>query len=949
MGMVRRVKSSPTIAEAARRVLVIVMTCAVAIVLAPIARAGEPLPPHDRAVDVTLENGLRIVMVPHETPPGRAVMRLIVHTGSLQERDEERGVAHFIQHMAFHGSRQFPAGSARRVFQALGMELDRHENAYTAFDHTAYTLNLPGVSEPVLSKGLAFLSDVLDGLTFPEPAIETERGVLLEELRQYDSPEQRVFRKVLPQLAPGSNLGDRFPAGDARAVESISRRMCADFYARWYTPGNATLLIVGDVQFESLRPIIEAQFAAIKNHPAPPSAGADVRPFDRHHAVVVTDPELVRGVVASVAVAPLAAPARTVSAFRDQLVDQLARQLIERRLDARAFNGDGAYAGSGVYIGNAYGALWIAQIVLAGPSERMPGMLVDLITELQRARRYGFTDAELQLARDTLLAEARSLAESETTLPAVTLAGLLTESIAADAPLISGAQNLALLQALLPAIPADRVSERFTQVFAPERTATLVEVGAGVDVPSEASVLAEAQRIAERPVREPKAPVVLDALMPSAPARADLDSVNLDAATGVLTMRFANGVLAHHRLMDERASSVTLRLTIAGGELEEDATTRGFTRAGAVVFDRPATQTLTGLTIRDFMSSRGLSIRSKVALDAITIEIDAPPDQIDAAFQLLHLAIIDPVIEAAALDDWRQRETARAIRRSMQPGGLVETALVSTIYPENEVRVRPLTPDLISDITVEEAQPWLRALLARAPLELSIVGDVARSDAADLASRYIGSLPARPMIDQKTLADRRVVQRAAPPYQRTIHTTTQSDQAVVAVGFIGPDADDAQDTRALDVAERVLRPHLIRKLRDELGLVGSVSTTNRPAQALPGFGLFLVIAPTSAEQSSLVADLIDREFEQLALGGPGLSDVALAQAQLATAAKEDLLDDEHWSRQLADLHYRGRSLGELTDAPTAHQSIDPSDIRQTLARRLAPDNRIRLIILPEQD
>lgn len=922
---------------------------AIALMCATTARAGDPLPSREGILDTTLDNGLRVIVVPHDNPPGRTVLRLIVDAGSLDELDNERGVAHVIQHMAFHGSDQFPAGSARRVFQSLGMELDRHENAYTTFDHTVYTLNLPGVSESVLDKGLTFLSDVLDGLTFPDPAMETERSVILDEMRQYDSPERRVFQRILPALAPGSLVSERFPTGDTESIDAMMREQCVAFYSRLYTPDNSTLLVVGDVEIDAVRTLIVEHFAPIKPRKSAQRPESGVRPFTEQHALVVTDPELVRGVVAAIAVGPPTEPARHGSQFRDQLVDQLVRQLITRRLEARSFNGEASYAGNGMYVGNAYGAMWIGQIVLIGPSSRSPGMLADLISEIERARQYGFTDAEVQLARETLLAEARSIAEGEANLPATSIAGLLTEPIVADAPLISSGQNFALLEKLLPTITAANVTDRFIEMFAPERTAILVELGDGVPVPTETAVMKDVRRIAAQPVAPPQSPVALQALLETPPGRASLDSADLDAASGVLTMHFENGVVAHHRLMNERASEVTLRLTLAGGEIEEDATTRGLTRAASVVFDRPATQTLTGLTVRDFLSSRGISIRSRVSLDAVTIEIDTPRDQINAAFQLLYLTLIDPIIEPAGLDDWRQRETARALRRSTQTGGLVEDALVATMYPADEVRVRSLTPELIERIDVDAAQTWLRNLVLRAPIELSIVGDISRSAAAELASRYVGSLPARATIDHTAFAERRKVQRAKAPFKRTITTTTQSDQAVVAVGFVGPDSDDIEEARVLDVAERVLRPHLIQKLRDELGLVSSVTMTNRPAQALPGFGLFLVIAPTSPAQSSLVADLIDREFEQLALGGPGLLDVVIAQSQLASAASESLLEPEHWSKQLADMRYRNRSLPGVTQSATAHQDVEPSHVRDALAHRLSVGNRIRIIILPEDE
>lgn len=926
-----------------------ILVGALVVLMAPLGAMAEPLPTRDDVLDARLGNGLRYIIAPHDASTERTVLRLLVRAGAIDERDHQRGAAHFIQHMAFLGSKRFPAGSARTMFQSLGMELDRHENAYSAFDYTVYTLILPASSDLVLEKGFTFLSDVLNGLTFPESAVETERSVLLEELRQYDTPEQRVFQNVLNAIAPDERLSKGFPIGAEDSIATMTREQCLDFYHEWYTPENATLLVVGDVKESRVQSLIERHFGTMPPRKSPERMPVEIKPFDAPHSIVLTDPELVRGVVAALAVSPVRPAAQTIDAFRDQLIDQLVRQLMKRRLERRSFEGEASYAASGAYFGNVFGAMWIGQIVLAGPSDRWEGMHKDLIEELNRASEYGFSETELALARDTLLAEAGAIARSEPTLPPASIMGLLTESVVSSSPLVSSVQNLALLEQLLPEINAAEASERFRERFNPDHTAIVAELGPEVDHPTEAQLVNRTKRLAQASVEALDPPILLDALMTTPPSRGDLDFVTLDADSGVLSMQFGNGVIAHHRSMPESATRVTIRLTIAGGEIEENSDTRGLTQAGAVVFDRLATPTIAGMTIRDFIASRGVSMRARVGLDAVTVEIESPLDQVESAFQLLHLALMDPLIEEAAIDDWRQRQSARAITRNRNPGRMIESALVDTIYPPDESRVRPLSLDDIDRVDAASAQQWLRDLLARAPLEVSVVGGLDRGDAADLLSRYLGSLPKRSVMRSDALAERRQVERAPAPHVRTVEVDTQSDQAMVVIGFFGPNAGDRDDVRALEVAERIIRPQLVRRLRDELGLVSSVKVTNRPAQALPGFGIFLVVAPTSPGHASRVADMIERHLESLALGGPGQTDVAMAQAQLAADAKDDLPMPDHWSKSLSDLTYRGRTLGELTSAPLAHQDVDASLVREAFATRLAPENRIRVIILPRED
>ncbi len=912
---------------------------------------AEPLPTRSDVRDITLDNGLRVLIEEHSTPPGRVVMRLIVGVGSLDEEENNRGAAHFIQHMAFRGSKNFPDDSARRAFQSFGLELSDHRNAYSAFDHTAYTLDLPGVSEAILGKGLEYLADVLDGLTFPQDAFENERRVIIEELRSHDSPEQRVFNQLLPRLTPGSRFGRWPPVGEsaAQAIRTLPRQSCIDFYNAWSVPSNTTLVIVGDADPTLLDRLISTHFGAITPRKAPAKPASGVTAYTQAFGLVQTDPDLSSAVIAAINIRPQHEPVTTHSSFRTELIDQLAQRLLTHRLDVRSFSGDASYSDSGAYFGNVFGGMWIAQLVAVGKPDQWRDLLADVVMEISRARQFGFTDAELTLVKEFLLTEARSLADSETTSPSQTQVGLLTRSVLSRASMMTGQQNLTLLQEMLPTVKCDEVSNRFNEIFDPARLAYIAELPAGDDIPSEQSLLKLAERIAAAPVPAPISPVVLETLIDTPPQPAGLVAVDLDSTTHVMTIRLNNGIVAHHREMTDQADRVFVRVTIAGGEIEETPDTRGVTQAAAVFFDRPATSTLTGLSIRDYLSITGVTMSATVSPDAVTIVVEAPPAQTETAFQLLRLALTDPVIEPAAINEWRQRRATKINRRKTQPREMLGEALAQAICSRTEVRICPLEIEQIDRVTLAAAQDWLNTLLASAPMELSITGPVDRQDTVQFITRYLGDLAPRQNISPNIYVDLRQIVEAPPPHVLTMSLDTQTDHAVVAVGFQGPDAVDQDDTRVMQIVEKIIRPQLNAVLRDKLGLVSSIRIINKPAQAYPGYGLFLIVAPTNPSAASHVAEVIAHELDALAAGGPGQFDVAIAQMQLADDAALALDDPQYWSKRLADLNYRGRSLASIAAEPDSFRDISPDTVRQTLARFLTKEHRIRIIIAPAED
>ncbi|MFV1959609.1 MAG: M16 family metallopeptidase, partial [Planctomycetota bacterium] len=184
----------------------------------------------------TLANGLAYWVLPHAMPKGRVSLVLRLDSGSLQEEENQRGLAHFLEHMAFNGSKHFPPGEVVQYFESIGMRFGRDQNAFTAFDQTAYMLNLPDTRPATLEKGLLFLSDVGQGLALTPEEVEKERGVILEEARARGGVRMRMMEKTLPLLLPDARLARRIPIGDPEVVRTAPAERLRAYYRTWYRP-----------------------------------------------------------------------------------------------------------------------------------------------------------------------------------------------------------------------------------------------------------------------------------------------------------------------------------------------------------------------------------------------------------------------------------------------------------------------------------------------------------------------------------------------------------------------------------------------------------------------------------------------------------------------------------------------------------------------------------------
>src|SRR5207244_2178641 len=225
----------------------------------------------------TLPNGLTYIICPHRNPEGRVSIWLHVASGSLNETDSTRGLAHYLEHMAFNGSANFAPGSVVPFFQSLGLAFGRDQNAFTSFDQTTYQLTLPGGGRDVVEKGLLFMSDVAMRMSLGATEIDGERQIILEEKRARASAQQRVQDQVYERLAPESTLGRRLPIGVEQTITSVTRPDFQDYYSRWYVPSNMTVIVVGDTDPAMVAEVIQQQFGGGRAVPRPTPRDAGVK------------------------------------------------------------------------------------------------------------------------------------------------------------------------------------------------------------------------------------------------------------------------------------------------------------------------------------------------------------------------------------------------------------------------------------------------------------------------------------------------------------------------------------------------------------------------------------------------------------------------------------------------------------------------------------------------
>jgi len=924
---------------------------------------GQPLPTDPSLLTGKLDNGLAYIVRQHSVPEGRAVIWVHMHTGSLNETDAQRGIAHYLEHMAFNGSENFPPGTLVPYFQSLGMQFGRDQNAFTNLEQTTYQLSLPDTKPETLGKGLTFFADVTGRLSLLPNEIEDERQIIQEERRRGLSGRQRTGYYVFERLTPGSLYGQRMTIGKEETINSVQQADFQDYYNKWYGASSATLMVVADADPNQIVGMIKDKFGSLPTKPRRPQTDIGVKAYDKSFAIVASDPEVRSEDIQIVRLEPGRPPVTTVAQYRDELVAGIAEIAMNRRLSDKVSKGSTSFLSGRVSMGNQGTAVYTADANARAKPGKWKESLQEIALEVQRGRMFGFTTREIEDAKKEMIANAERAVETESTTPMQGLMTRLNGAVSSAEPPMSPKQRLELVQELLPKITEEAVEKRFAKEFDPTAVAFVATLPSGDGVPSEAELLAiGTNAFSAQPTQDVES-IHVEQLMSELPNPGKFVEFAENAPSKVWSGWLSNNVRVHYRFMDERKNQASVQIALIGGELLETPDCRGITTAAQLAWSRPTTQKLTSTDIREIMTGKKINVRGgggfggggrggrgggggAGATDAITLNISGSPEELEAGFQLAYLLLTQPKIEASSFDQFKTMAKEMLAESTKNPMMMGSRLAISAPYPDSEVRTQVMTPEQVDRLSLAASQAWLDKLVKESPVEVVIVGDVPQEKAMALAERYLGSLPSREKVAPTTFASLRKLERPKGPriIEKTIETPTP--QAFVMSGFYGADQSDRADARALTMACRVLSTRMVKEVREEAQLVYSIGAQSRAATAYPGFGVVSAGAPTDPSKVQPLVDKLASMYAAFAKDGPTEEEMDVARKQFANTFKDQLQDPAYWAGRLDQLTFRGLKLEEIVEDPAAYQNMTAEQVKQVFAKYYSPEKAIVVTVRP---
>lgn len=908
--------------------------------------------PNDEAVRTgVLANGLTYFVRENDNPGGKADVRLAVKAGSVDEWSDETGVAHFVEHMLFNGTEQFPENELIDTLRSFGAAFGADVNAYTAFDETVYTLTVPNADESV-ELGLNVLEQWLSHALFDDDQVVAERGVVLDEWRvRTQSTQGRLFEVAQGMYLAGTPYDGRAPIGDNGSIEAMPQTVLRAYYDRWYRPDNAAIIVVGDIDVDEIVDDLERLFGPTEvpdeEMPLRPDVTFDVDTTPDYGLHVDPDQQTVDVEVTL----PLPATEGVGTlAVRAALVDGMIYDALVRRLQQDLAEGvapfDAVTRG-----GNSFVDTLDAPALYAfTDAARVDETLGALLDEYERTLRYGFAQQEADLARETFRSfydtrydgrESHQDSEYAETLVAAFLDGTPYPSIADEHELATS-----VLDSITPEVMAMRFRARWSN-SAPHVIISTPE--GDVDLmPTEDEVLAAIASTSERPVEERGTRRELpDALMdrPEAQAPLVIESVlpQGDSLFDPVRIVYPNGVTV-----------ILNSNTIVEGQVFYQAASPG---GSSLVDDADVVD---ALYAADVVMTSGVADFNEAELAQITAGADAgvgawvdpyldhfagsgAVDDLEVILQKLHLYMTQPRFDPVALGQLRNRLTPIVADPASDAGTAGTDALLDLRYPD-ELRYASLpTPEQFDTLDLDGVERvWRDRYGDASDWVFVFAGDIDIDAVTDLAGAYLGTLPGSGATE--TWVD---VEDPPPAGVVTAEVAAGTgDTASVTMLFTSPVDDiDAELRVTADVVTEVIRARLTDVIREEFGESYSPSAvsyiTTDPDPAVETY-VYVTGAPGRVGS---IADLVVAELDELGTDGPSDQEFFNAFAQVEEALNfvnngsfvQELLDAElHPARELDDYLFEYPEL----------QSVTAGRIRSFIDTHMPPDRYIEVTVVP---
>jgi zinc protease len=893
-----------------------------------------------------LENGLTYFVRGNQEPRHRAELRLVLNAGSILEDDDQRGLAHVVEHLAFNGTRNFPREEIVGFLESIGMRFGPDVNAYTSFDETVYTLTVPTDTPSALETALRIMEDWASGITFDSVQVERERSIVIEEWRLGQGAGSRLQYRQFPTLAYQSRYAQRLPIGTYESLTTFTHAALRRFYEDWYRPDLMAVVAVGDFDPDEVEAMIRERFSPIPAREAPRPRREFTVPGHAETLIsVATDPELTSSTVSMY----LKARPRIWRRARDHrqwVAETLASAMLVNRLNEVTQRVDSPFLDVSSYQGRFLRTLSTFGLNARVPDESVEQALHTMLTEVERASRFGFTPSELERERREMMRvmEQRYLERERTT----------SGSYAADyvsfflygGSVLSAEREVELYRTLIPQMRLGEVNDQVRRWTHPSNRVILVSAPIREGLPPPREEMLEAivtvapyQRLVPYDDSHSGAPLVSEPPVPG-----EIVSETRLGELGITVWELSNGSRFYLKPTDFREDEVLFAARSPGGtSLYDDEDHIAAVTAAAVV-QSGGLGSLSSNDLRKRLTGRVAGVGADIGDTYEGLSGAASPRDLDLLFQLAYLKFMEPRRDSLAFLAYRRQASASLANRSANPDVVFADTLRVTLT-QNHPRTRPPSAAMFESLDMDRSFEIYEERFSDAgDFSFFLVGNFEPDSIRDYVRTYIASLPSEGRVEQpRDLGIR--------PPTGTVHKVVRrgiEPRSATQIVFTGAFEFERQNVLAIQSLADLLRIRLRELLRDDAGGTYGVDVrASVSREPVPQYQFSVGFGADPARVDELV-ELVFAEIEWLKENGAEETDLAKVREMQFRSRETEMRQNHFWLSQMMIYLQFGWDLQQLPATPGRVETLTSAGVARAAREYLDTENYVHVTLFPRE-
>jgi zinc protease len=930
-----------------RTLVLSLFTAATAVAQTPAVSPTQPLPTDPKVIVGTLPNGLKYYIRKNSRPEKRAELRLVVNAGSILEDDDQRGLAHFVEHTAFNGTTHFKKNDLISYLQSIGVRFGADLNASTTFDETLYILPIPTDTARQVDEAFEILEDWAHGQTFDSVGVVNERGVVLEEWRGGRGASERMMQQWLPIAFKGSRYALRLPIGTDTSIKTAQPSRLRRFYNDWYRPDLEAVVAVGDFDPARIEALIKQHFSTIPKATNPRPRVTSSIPDNAEPLIAIAVDKEAQGSDVDLIFKVPRQQTKTVGDYRRRVMQNLALSMVNERFAEITQKPNAPFLDAGASVESLFSRTTNAFILSAGVKDGGIEQGAEaLLTEAKRVDQFGFLPTELQRAKDDMLrGYEREYTERDKTESGALVGEYIANYLSGGA--IPGIEyEYPLIQQLLPTITVADVDTLAQSWITDKNRIVIAEAPdkAGVTVPTEPQLLAVFDRAAKANMTAYTEALSADALVDPLPVPGKIVSEKTRADITMTEWTLSNGIRVLVKPTDFKADQVVINGVASGGtSLAADADFMSAVLSSQVL-RQGGVGKFNATDLQKKLSGKAADAGTAFSDVEDVINAGGSPKDLETAFQLIYLRFTAPRLDMDAFAAMKAQVEPFLANKGADPDAVFSDTMTVTMS-QHHFRSRPLTAATFAEVDANKGLQFYKDRLANAGnFTFSIVGNVKLDELKPLVERYLGSLPAGKVETWRDVGE----EHPKGVVERTVKKGTEP-KADTHFIFTGPAVYAPENRFIFRALNELVRMRLNEVLREQLG--GTYSPqANGGISRLPRqeyeedieFG-------SSPENVDKLGKTVLQIIDSLQKKGPTAAEVGKVKEQILRAREVEIKTNEYWSGNMVARDRAGEDIGGL-GAPydVLVNGLTAAQLQDAAKKYLNTANYAKFVLLPEK-